>query len=284
MRRTTTTKFPCADQKKLQQTTVALEAEKNEQFGDIGKEEMDAVEEKLAATNFKLSKVLGELREQDHSRKDRMKLDTRTKLLLAMKQKFNDNRTPDKVRVHGVVQDLCKPRRDRQAAAVAACIGSSNLGMVIVEDRKTILECVAWLKQYNHNPLTFMPLNGGKYKRSNERVNKVCEEKCGQAAIDCVEFLPKYKVVFEHLLTDKVVVDTEVEAQELWDYASSKEKLLIQCVTKDATIVRKNGNLTFDPEARRLSDKFGEAEREANIEDLKMVGLGREFRFYLYSS
>ena len=65
--------------------------------------------------------------------------------------------------VHGRMTDVCKPTQRKYHHAVTQAMGK-NLEAIIVDEEKTAIECIAYLKEKRCPPETFIPLDSIRAK------------------------------------------------------------------------------------------------------------------------
>lgn len=71
--------------------------------------------------------------------------------------------------VHGRLIDLCKPTKREYEVAVSVVLGR-NIDAVVVDDQKTALDCIQYLREQRVGQFTFLPLDTLVAKPINERL------------------------------------------------------------------------------------------------------------------
>ncbi|KAI9209027.1 RecF/RecN/SMC [Polychytrium aggregatum] len=178
--------------------------------------------EKMADTMQKLMDARTDQRENERERKFKQSLE-------GMRQLFPG--------VHGRVVDLCKPTQRKYDVAASIILGR-NIDAVIVDDEKTAIECIKYLKDQRAGQGTFLPLDGIVAKPINEKYRSFA--KGARLAIDIIQFDPQYERVFRYVCGSGLVCDTLEVARSIC-YDKNED---VKAVTLDGTVIHKSGLIT----------------------------------------
>ena len=109
--------------------------------------------------------------------------------------------------VRGVLSDLSSIMNPKWSVAVATALGR-HLDSVVVDEERTALECISYLKEQRLPPVTFIPLNTIKVKQTNESLRGL-KANHFLLAIDCVSFEEALERAFLYALGDTLICVSE---------------------------------------------------------------------------
>jgi chromosome segregation protein len=165
----------------------------------------------ISAKINNLNKELSNLNE-DHS-KLRFRVDS-------MRQAISQNRAVDEINsmqkrdkaIYGTVASLASvPNKYSQALETLA---GKNLLNIVVEDDKTAVRYINYLKEKKLGVVTFLPLN--KINVSFNLDNSVLNKKgVINYAINLIEFDPKFKKIFNLIFGDALVIEKIEDAKDI---------------------------------------------------------------------
>ncbi|MFQ6087293.1 MAG: chromosome segregation protein SMC [Candidatus Methanofastidiosia archaeon] len=211
-------------QKKRDNLVLNLEKIRNE-LSDVEKKRGELEEE---LTSFE--------REIQEKNRERIELVSRQKAILEFKR-FKDLKRKafeEVLKIKGVfgrISELSKVSEKYAKALEIALRG--RLENIVVDTDETARRCVFLLKKKRLSRLTFLPLNTLKaYVRRDENFLK--REGALDFAINLVRFDSKFRVAFEYVLGDTLVVK---------DLDSTKD-IGVRVVTIDGDLVEKSGAIT----------------------------------------
>jgi structural maintenance of chromosome 1 len=114
--------------------------------------------------------------------------------------------------VHGRVMDLCKPTQSKYDTAVMTILGR-HTNAVIVEQEKTAIDCIEYMKNQRAGSATFIPLDTIQVKAVPERLRN--SVKGARLAIDCIDYDPNVERAFQHVCGNAMICDTMAIAKEV---------------------------------------------------------------------
>lgn len=151
------------------------EREKRQYFDSLRTQRRDRTDRKLELET-EIEQIANQLRD---ARVDREQNERDLKFqesLESMKRLFPG--------VYGRLIDLCKVTRQKYGIAVTVALGR-YADAVVVEDEKTAIECIGYLREQRLPACTFIPLDTVKPKRINERLRKLNNAKL---VIDVIQY------------------------------------------------------------------------------------------------
>jgi len=195
----------------------------------------------------KLQEVLTKLLEAEDGRKQNEK-DIRLKATVAeMKRIFSG--------VKGRVSELCKPVEKRYQTAVSTVLGR-NFDAVIVENEKTAIECIQYLREQRRGQATFIPLDTIQFTSLNSSLrgqNRGC-----RIALDTIDYERSLERAFSYVCGSAVICDDLAIAKTIcWEKRND-----VKAVTLDGSIIHKGGNMTGGQGAKPDSRRWEETEVE----------------------
>ena len=175
--------------------------------------------------------------------------------------------------VYGKITEMCKYTNKRYSIAITVAMGST-MDAIIVQDEKTAMECIQYLKEQRVGSATFIPLDKIKVKPINEK----CRLLGGTAkpVIDVIQFEPALQKAILYAVGNTIVCDTLAEARRL-SYNSDER---YRVVTIEGTLIHKNGNMTgglagLDTRAQRWNEReITELKRNRDriLKELAVIG------------
>ncbi len=162
--------------------------------------------------------------------------------------------------IYGTVAELGEVENKYAVALEVAA--AQRMQSVVVEDDKTAADCIKYLKTGKFGQATFLPLNKIKPILIEDRLRPLAKERGVHGfAIDLVEFDPKFKTVFQHVLGTTLVVDSIETARRV---GVGK----VRMVTLDGDLTEFSGAMTGGHRVKR-EGAFKEKEIGAKIERVR---------------
>lgn len=109
--------------------------------------------------------------------------------------------------VHGIVAELGET--DKKYSLALEIAAAQKIQSIVVEDDKTAVKCVNYLKKTKLGTATFLPLNKIKPYPIKKEIRKL-EKKEGVIgmAIDLINYDPQYKNIFSYVFGNTLIVDS----------------------------------------------------------------------------
>lgn len=201
----------------------------------------------------KLQEVLTKLLEAEDGRKQNEK-DLRIKATIAdMKRIFPG--------VKGRVSELCKPVEKRYQTAVSTVLGR-NFDAVIVENEKTAIECIQYLREQRRGQATFIPLDTIQFTALNSSLKS--QHRGCRMALDTLNYERSLERAFSYVCGNAVICDDLATAKTIcWEKRND-----VKAVTLDGSIIHKGGNMTGGQSGKQDSRRWEDAE-VANLRKLQ---------------
>ncbi|KAF6230227.1 hypothetical protein HO133_004567 [Letharia lupina] len=195
----------------------------------------------------KLQEVLTKLLEAEDGRKQNEK-DLRLKATIAdMKRIFPG--------VKGRVSELCKPVEKRYQTAVSTVLGR-NFDAVIVENEKTAIECIQYLREQRRGQATFIPLDTIQFAALNSNLKG--QYRGCRTALDTIDYVRSLERAFSYVCGNAVICDDLVIAKTIcWEKRND-----VKAVTLDGSIIHKGGNMTGGQSGKQDSRRWEDTEVE----------------------
>ena len=141
--------------------------------------------------------------------------------------------------VHGRLFDLCSIVDRKYNVAVTITLGK-NMDAIVVDDDKTAIECIDYLKAQRMGRMTFVPLEI-RSKPVNEHIRGMCAQNGNRSLIvDVISFDKKYENVLCYACGDTVVCPDLKDGRDFCFGSNSRYK----AVTIDGMLISKNGNMS----------------------------------------
>ncbi|TFY68970.1 hypothetical protein EVJ58_g695 [Rhodofomes roseus] len=139
--------------------------------------------------------------------------------------------------VRGRVVDLCKPTQRKYETAVSVVLGR-NIDAVVVDEEKTAIECIEYMRIQRAGQATFIPLDTIQVKPINDKFRSFA--KGARLAIDVIQFDPAVERAMHHACGNALVCDS----YEIAAYVCYEKKQDVKAVTLEGTIIHKTGMIT----------------------------------------
>lgn len=195
----------------------------------------------------KLQEVLTKLLEAEDGRKQNEK-DVRLKATVAdMKRIFPG--------VKGRVSELCKPVEKRYQTAVSTVLGR-NFDAVIVENEKTAIECIQYLREQRRGQATFIPLDTIQF--TSLSFNLKGQHRGSRMALDTINYERTLERAISYVCGNAVICDDLAVAKTIcWEKRND-----VKAVTLDGSVIHKGGNMTGGQGSKPDSRRWEETEVE----------------------
>lgn len=190
-----------------------------------------------------LQEVLTRLLEAEDGRKQNEK-EIRLKATIAdLKRNFPG--------VKGRVSELCKPIEKRYGIAVSTVLGR-NFDAVIVENEKTAIDCIQYLRDQRRGQATFIPLDTIQWTAINSNLKGI--HRGSRLAIDAINYDKSLERAMAYVCGNTIICDDLAVAKHIcWEKRND-----VKAVTLDGSIIHKGGNMTGGQlgkgDARRWED------------------------------
>ncbi|MBS1266431.1 MAG: Chromosome partition protein Smc [Candidatus Woesearchaeota archaeon] len=233
--------------KSFKKITVELNkslADDSSLAAQIGKKE-----QKLA----KLKQELSRFKARSVGIKEKLSANIAIKKILEQKNKIKG--------IYGTVGELgTVSTKYSMALEVAA---GSRLNNVVVKDDKVAAKCIKYLKKNKLGRATFLPLNKVRSYKTRPENKKLAKSRgCHGLAVNLVDFKTKYRVVFNYLFANTLVVDNITVARRI---GVGKARM----VTLDGDIAERSGAMTGGFRRRKSGLGFQEKETSKNINEIE---------------
>ena len=257
------------------------------ELGDIG-ERKDSINEQIKQTSKEISAKKKTFNEHTSERlrlaqirteKDEQLQEVLTKLLEAedgRKQNEKEVRLKATVAdlkrifpgVRGRVSELCKPIEKRYGVAVSTVLGR-NFDAVIVENEKTAIDCIQYLRDQRRGQATFIPLDTIQWTAVSSNLKGM--HRGSRLAIDAISYEKSLERAISYVCGNTIVCDDLAIAKHIcWDKRND-----VKAVTLDGSIIHKGGNMTGGQlgkgDARRWEDT--EVENLRKLKDKLLADL-----------
>ena len=201
----------------------------------------------------KLQEVLTKLLEAEDGRKQNEK-EVRLRATIAdIKRIFPG--------VKGRVSELCKPAEKRYALAVSTILGR-NFDAVIVENEKTAIECIQYLREQRRGQATFIPLDTIQFTAPNLSLKGA--HRGSRMAVDTINYDRALERAVSYVCSNAIVCDDLAIAK----YICWEKRNDVKAVTLDGSIIHKGGNMTGGQGSQQDSRRWEDTEVE-NLRKLK---------------
>ena len=157
--------------------------------------------------------------------------------------------------VRGRLLDLCKIRQNKYNVAVTVAMGS-HMNSIVVDDRKTAMDCLQFIKTERLGHFTFLPLDFVKVKPIDQSVRQLGGSK--KLVLDVIDYDPSIEKAVLFAVGNTVVCDTLDEARRLC--FGRKGGKNYRCVSLDGSLINKSGMMTggisgVEEKSKRWSEK-----------------------------
>ncbi|KAL8964573.1 MAG: hypothetical protein Q9183_004357, partial [Haloplaca sp. 2 TL-2023] len=194
-----------------------------------------------------LQEVLTKLLEAEDGRKQNEK-DVRLRNTVAdMKRIFPG--------VKGRVSELCKPIEKRYGVAVSTVLGR-NFDAVIVENEKTAVDCIQYLRDQRRGQATFIPLDTIQWTQSSSNLKGT---RGTRMAVDTINYDSSLERAVSYVCGNAVICDDLATAKHVcWDKRND-----VKAVTLDGSIIHKGGNMTGGQGGKQDARRWEDTEVES---------------------
>ncbi|KAL9031160.1 MAG: hypothetical protein Q9196_000798 [Gyalolechia fulgens] len=199
-----------------------------------------------------LQEVLTKLLEAEDGRKQNEK-DARLRTTVSdMKRIFPG--------VKGRVSELCKPMEKRYGVAISTVLGR-NFDAIIVENEKTAIDCIQYLRDQRRGQATFIPLDTIQWTASTSNLKGT---RGTRMAIDTISYDSSLERAVAYVCGSAVICDDLAIAKHVcWEKRND-----VKAVTLDGSIIHKGGNMTGGQGGKQDTRRWEDAEVE-NLRKLK---------------
>ncbi|CAK7264095.1 Structural maintenance of chromosomes protein 1 [Sporothrix epigloea] len=159
--------------------------------------------------------------------------------------------------VHGRVGELCKPKQKRFDEAVVTALGH-DFDSVVVDTEKTAAECIQYLKEQRHTPMTFIPLDNVKVSAPNTAIKAI---QGARLTIDTIDFDSNLERGMAFACGGSVICDSMDVAKSI----VYQKKLPIKAVTLEGFLINRSGTMT----GGRMVDQKGNRGKRFAEEDVQ---------------
>ncbi|KAH7887101.1 RecF/RecN/SMC [Phlebopus sp. FC_14] len=155
--------------------------------------------------------------------------------------------------VKGRVVDLCKPTQRKYETAVLVILGR-NIDAVVVDEERTAIECIEYLRTQRAGQATFLPLDTISVKPVNDKYRSFA--KGARLAVDVIQYEPAIERAIHHACGNALVCDTmEVARYICWEKGQE-----VKAVTLEGTVIHKSGLMTGGRSSHGSGKKWEEKE------------------------
>lgn len=139
--------------------------------------------------------------------------------------------------VRGRVVDLCKPTQRKYETAVSVILGR-NIDAVVVDEEKTAIECIDYMRTQRAGQATFLPLDTISTKPINDKFRSFARG--ARLAVDVIQYEPAVERAMLHACGNALVCDTmDVARYVCWERGQE-----VKAVTLEGTVIHKSGLMT----------------------------------------
>ncbi|KAG8526869.1 uncharacterized protein KY384_008298 [Bacidia gigantensis] len=155
--------------------------------------------------------------------------------------------------VRGRVSELCKPIEKRYQTAVSTILGR-HFDTVIVENEKTAIDCVQYMREQRRGQGTFVPLDTIQFTAITSNIKG--QHRGCRMALDTINYDRTLERAFSYVCGNAVVCDNVGIAKDIvWGKRND-----VKAVTLDGTVIHKGGNMTGGQSDKQDSRRFDDAE------------------------
>ncbi|KAI1371505.1 RecF/RecN/SMC protein [Hypoxylon crocopeplum] len=202
---------------------------------DAKKREFNQVQSERVRTNQrrteldeKLQEVLRKLLEADDGRRQNDKEARMKEMVTSLKRIYPG--------VKGRVGELCKPKQKKFDEAVITALGR-DFDSVIVDNEKTGVECVQYLKDQRFPPVTFIPLDNIKVSAVNTAVKGISG---ARLTIDAIDFDSSLERAMSYACGGSIVCDS----LDIAKHVCYDRRIQVKAVTLEGFVIHKAGLMT----------------------------------------
>ncbi|EJC99202.1 cohesin complex subunit psm1 [Fomitiporia mediterranea MF3/22] len=139
--------------------------------------------------------------------------------------------------VRGRVVDLCKPTQRKYETAVSVILGR-NIDAVVVDQEKTAIECIEYMRNQRAGQATFIPLDTIQVKPINDKYRSFARG--ARLAADVIQYEPAVERAMHYACGNALVCDTMDVAR----YVCYEKGQEVKAVTLEGTVIHKSGLIT----------------------------------------
>ncbi|KAL8721094.1 MAG: hypothetical protein Q9225_002166 [Loekoesia sp. 1 TL-2023] len=162
--------------------------------------------------------------------------------------------------VKGRVSELCKPIEKRYGVAVSTVLGR-NFDAIIVENERTAIDCIQYLRDQRRGQATFIPLDTIQWTASTSNLKGT---RGTRMAIDAINYDSSLERAVAYVCGNAVICDDLAIAKHVcWEKRND-----VKAVTLDGSIIHKGGNMTGGQGGKQDTRRWEDAEVE-NLRKLK---------------
>ena len=163
--------------------------------------------------------------------------------------------------VKGRVSELCKPTEKRYGTAVSTVLGR-NFDAVIVENEKTAIDCIQYLREQRRGQATFIPLDTIQF--SVKHSNLKGAHRGSRMAVDTINYDRSLERAVQYVCGDAIVCDDLSIAKHIcWE-----KHIDVKAITLDGSVIHKGGNMTGGQGGKQDARRWEDTEVE-NLRRLK---------------
>ncbi|KJR80350.1 structural maintenance of chromosome 1 [Sporothrix schenckii 1099-18] len=159
--------------------------------------------------------------------------------------------------VHGRVGELCKPKQKKYDEAVVTALGH-DFDSVVVDTEKTAAECIQYLKEQRHTPMTFIPLDNVKVSAPNTAIKSI---QGARLTIDTIDFDSNLERGMAFACGGSVICDSMDVAKNI----VYQKRLPVKAVTLEGFLINRSGTMT----GGRMPDQKGNRGKRFAEEDVQ---------------
>ncbi|XP_071629563.1 LOW QUALITY PROTEIN: structural maintenance of chromosomes protein 1A-like [Temnothorax longispinosus] len=153
-----------------------------------------------------------------------------------LKQLYSDG-------VYGRLSDFCKPIHPRYNVAVTK-IFNKNMDAIVVDTRRTAMQCIEFLKKKQIGIETFLPLDSIKTTLLKEHLRNIKEPKNVKLLYDVLNISSTQISKAVLFVTQNTLVCETIEDARLIAQSDDKKKKGNDCVSLDGCFYRKDGTMS----------------------------------------
>ena len=162
--------------------------------------------------------------------------------------------------VKGRVSELCKPIEKRYGVAVSTVLGR-KFDAVVVENEKTAIDCIQYLRDQRRGQATFIPLDTIQWTAA---VSNLKGTRGTRMAIDTINYDSSLERAVAYVCGNAVICDDLAIAKHVcWEKHND-----VKAVTLDGSVIHRGGNMTGGQGGKQDSRQWEDSEVE-NLRKLK---------------
>lgn len=163
--------------------------------------------------------------------------------------------------VKGRVSELCKPTEKRYGTAVSTVLGR-NFDAVIVENEKTAIDCIQYLREQRRGQATFIPLDTIQFNAKHSNLKSA--HRGSRMAVDTINYDRSLERAVQYVCGDAIICDDlSIAKQICWE-----KRIDVKAITLDGSIIHKGGNMTGGQGAKQDARRWEDTDVE-NLRRLK---------------